>query len=305
MKALLGPLSCAIVLFGGIHAAPTQDLAREFKGKQLHKSDFSYDGPDAKNFIANEEQGLRWRFNKEKQPTKAIGVSWRVRLHGDFMATMRYEILQVEQPERGWGVGVEMYLTLNTPEPRDGIVFARMVAPKSGPQIVFHHMTNDEKGNRTAKDPIREPAPPRSLRGRMRLAREGKTLIALLAEEDDEFKEVHRRELGNMEVMKIRFAGINGGAPNAVLDMRLLEYELQEKFVPLAAVKSDPPPKVAEDLPALSPTGSGRWTLWIVIVIGGLLLVMLVVVLALALYSRRGNNASPSPIPAKKKTAKR
>jgi len=47
---------------------------------------------------------------------------------GDFTATARYEIIQAVGRARV-GVGIEMYLTLDTPMPRDGIVFARVIHP--------------------------------------------------------------------------------------------------------------------------------------------------------------------------------
>src|SRR4051794_14442132 len=107
MKANLRLLICA-VCFGQAASIFGEEISLNFRGSKAHEGAYNYDGGNAKDFITPDEQGLRWRFSGGKSPKNPVGISWRTHLSGDFTATAHYEILQVDRPERGGGVGIEM-----------------------------------------------------------------------------------------------------------------------------------------------------------------------------------------------------
>jgi hypothetical protein len=232
-------------------------------------------------------------------PKRAVGISWKTRLDGDFTTTATFNIERVDRPGQGSGVGVEMYLTLDTPEPRDAIVFTRVLQPGGETTINFFLQTNDERKNRFGKLISRQATSPRSLQGRLRLARTGKVFVASIAEgADDEFKEIGRQEIGDMRVLKVRFAGVEGSCLAPELDMRLVDFKLVEKYVPSSkqaptSVKIAPAPKddKTEVLPVEvtpvqpTPASSGS-SLWIIIILGGVFLLLVLGVIALVVVVR-------------------
>ena len=180
-------------------------------------------------------------------------------------------------------------------------------------------MTNDENGRRGPKHSKYEPTTERSLRGALRLAREGMMLIASFAEADDEFQEIQRVEIGNADIDLLRFAGVSGGDTNAVLDMRMLDFQLQgkdlgylgrdfatpaPKLVAPAAVANAPQPAVqvpqapqAPQAPVAEPAPGGKHKLLLLVGVFFVLAVPLVLIGATVLFVRlRKRNAAATEV---------
>jgi hypothetical protein len=202
-------------------------------------------------------------------------------------------------PDRGLGSGVELYLMLDTPA-RDGVSFSRVW------QTTFLHLTNNEAGQRCAKERRIFATTAGRARGRLRLARTGPTLVASVAEGDQQvFPEVHRTDVGPADVRMIRFAGTSGGRTRNGLDMRLLEFRLdaqdlgrQGRFA-TAAPPVETPAAPEEVMPGPGEShipvgGRRRW--W---PISGLIVVALVSVTALVIWRRAKGRMTPGPAPAR------
>lgn len=309
--------STALVLLLLVLQAPAlaQEIVSDFRRDTIDKGEFNWDGLKAESFIRPEAQGLRWRFTPKSCPNRAVGISWKTRLDGDFTATARYEILSANCGGQGAGVGAEMYLTLNTAEPREAIVFTRVVHPGGDSSVNLTYMTNsnDDKKYRFGKLIARQAVGPQSAKGRMRLMRDGKIFAAFLAEgESDEFREIGRLEIGDVRVLKVRFAGLEGGSPAASLDMRLLDFQLTEKklVTKLADTKPSPPPPprepTATPIPADNPTSpanadTGRARLWIVIALIGVVALLVLTMLGFLVASRLKGNTVAAPAAKKKR----
>jgi hypothetical protein len=294
----------ALLLIVGGPIVYGEEIKSDFRRAKVDKGEFNWDGPKAETYITPAADGLRWRFTKDLAPKKAVGISWKTRIDGNFTATAQYEILRVERPAQGSGVGPELYLTFDTAEPRDALLMTRVLQPSGEAVINVFHMTNDDKKNRIGKLIARQAATPRSLKGRMRLARDGKTFIAALAEaDDDEFREIGRAELGDMRVLKVRFAGLEGGSANPELDMRLLEFHLTERklFVPTPAPKSGEAVKQDDAPTPTPPPERDRSSLWIVIALVGVGVLAVLAVAALIVVSRL-KGSPPRPEPKKKRS---
>lgn len=203
-------------------------IRHDFRGKHHNEQLFRFTGPNATELVKPEEEGLRIQFGEGKTPAQPVGVYWPHFISGDFKATARYEILKIGPVSKGVGVGIEVYMMLDNPA-RDGIFIAHIQSSTMGPLAIrAGHMTNDEHGKRVAKYVKRIPLELGPLRGRLRVEREKANLTVSFAPEDaEEFKTLFSAEMGDADVRMLRFAGLGGGEPNASVDARLLEFDLE------------------------------------------------------------------------------
>ena len=223
----------AILLCSALPAFAQQSHKHDFRGGKFDSDVLKFYGQTPEKYFTQENEGLRLRYTGVgAAPSNfTAAVVWRFHARGDFTVTARYEILNVEKPKTGYGVGPELYLWFKNAN-EDAIPFSRVIAPNGDTSIQFGRITKNENGQRrpSPQDSKWVPATDASLRGAFRITREGNLLIASFAEgTDGKFVEIQRIEITNADVAMIRFAGISGGDPNAVLDMRMLEFTLQGK----------------------------------------------------------------------------
>jgi len=230
-------------------AGPTpgsEKLSFDFRGARFTSDYFRYDGPTPDKYMKPEAEGLRLRYTGADVPaTKNPScVSWRYHVRGNFVVTTRYEILKCESPTKGtFYTGAELYLLLDNVN-ADAVTVARGVYPNGSAAIVFKLLTKDAKGKRVTKDFKRLNASDKSLRGRLRLARNGPIVTGSFAEGDtSEFTEFQHSEIGNADIRLVRIAGTAGGDRQAVLDMRILEFQLEGEALALDGQFVTPPPK--------------------------------------------------------------
>ncbi len=210
-------------------AAPvlSEEMVQNFRSKDDKTRQYHYEGFGAEQFIASEEQGFRIAFPAGNAPGNGVGVGWNLQMKGDFVATAFYEILQGDESS------VLLYLGLDSPT-KDGISLAHRIDSTKGSRIAFSHRIATDAGRRVTKSSSEFPVVP-GPRGRLRLAREGPTLIVSTAAGDDgPFQELHRGDIGTMVVSKVTLTGVPKG-PNAILDLRLLEVRLQAEGLILQA----------------------------------------------------------------------
>src|SRR5262249_13039292 len=221
--------ACLLLLCIAGPALAEQKLAHDFRGARFDPECFQYVGPTPDKFLNLEAEGLRLRYTGADVPptNNPSGVAWRFHVRGNFVATARYEILKCEPPSKGtFLAGAELYLRLDNPN-RDAIMVARGVHPNGSSAIDFKALVRDAECNRITRDYKWHPTTEKSLRGRLRLARTGSIVTASFAEGDEgQFTEFQRSEIGTADIRLVRFAGIAGGDRNAVVDVRILEFQL-------------------------------------------------------------------------------
>jgi len=268
-------------------SAQGQDFAHSFRMDKLNQDIFRYHGAGAEKFVTPEAEGLRIRYDGANAPLNPVGVDRPVPLRGDFTVTVRYEVLKAE-PGKGGGVGPELYLVLDNPH-RDGIALDQRVRPSGERALSYNHLTNNEEGKRVGAAYKSTPTTEASDTGRLRLARQGRTLIASWAEgKDEEFKELTRDDIGLMNIRLIRLGGASGRDRNANLDLRFLEFHLRGGEAVAAA---------QEDANAPAPDGQPRMRWTIVAAIGIFFFVTLAaaIVVALIMLRRRPLAAQTTP----------
>jgi hypothetical protein len=270
-------------------AAPAfaEELVQNFRGGKYDAQRFRYDGPTPEQFIRPENEGLRWRFSADRAPPRPVGIYWRTPVRGDFAATVSLEILQADGPGLS-GPGAELYVALENPS-ADALALTCRPLPKGGSVVELTHMTT-LNGKRVLKEGSLIPTPFLNKRARLRLAREGPTLIASAADGDTEpLREFHRVGAGTAPVRMVRFAGTPGQGSNATLDMRLLEFQLTlQDPGRLGPSVAQPAPSAPADRP-----GSPRRLGW-----GSALAATLVFLTAVVFLWRRRSKAKPLAGPA-------
>jgi len=234
-------LLLGVVMLG--HAVSTigEEVKHDFRTANFDWKLFRQEGPSPTLYIKPEPQGLHWRFVKGQAPTRPVGIYWQNQVRGDFVASARYEILDSVPSDDGGVVGVELYLILDTAA-RDGIALSRLTGSEKT-AFSFQHLTNNEAGKRTSRAAKTVVTTPSTLRGRLRIAREGIAFIGSVAEGDsNSFTEIQRTDIGNMDVRMVRFAGLTGSDPEAQLDMRLLDFQVTATDLSRAGQFDSPPP---------------------------------------------------------------
>ncbi len=296
-------IPCFVLLVSTVPSFAQQVHHHDFRDNHFDAKLVDYTLPNPEKYLTPEKEGLRLRFSGKDVPSagQAAGIFWRFDARGDFVVTAKYEILKIERPKTGQGVGIGIYLHLKNRE-KEGIALARRFHPAGEPVVVFNYMTTSEKGRTSPKVFKKYPTGDRSLRGAFRLSREGKVLVASFAEADDEFAVLHRTDVSDADLDLIRFAGFGGGDTNAVLDMRILEFQFQGKdlayydrdistpdsVLPMPVVRSDVPNGqvvVPVEMPVPEP-GKTNSNLRLLIVSVCLLFILLVAIGATVIFLR-------------------
>jgi hypothetical protein len=231
-----------------------QRRAHDFRGATFEPKYLRYCGPTPANFLKLEAEGLRLRYTGANVPptNNPCGVEWRFHVRGNFVATAQYEIFKCEPPSRGtFLAGGELYMKLDNPT-SDAIAVSRGVYPDGSAAVDFKLLTSGGPGKRIVRDFKRLHTTDKSLRGRLRLARDGPIATASFAEgEAGPFTAFQRSEIGNADIRLVRFAGIAGGDAHAVLDLRILELQLEGEALALDGPFSTPVPR--RDIPKTKP----------------------------------------------------
>lgn len=255
---LIGVIPCCALLIAVVPATAQHAHHLDFRNSNFDPKLVDYTLADPEKYLTPEKEGLRLRFTDREAPParQAAGVSWRFEARGDFVVTAKYEILKMERPKTGQGVGAGLYLHLKNRE-QEGIALARRIQPTGDPYLVFNYMITKEKGGNSPKVFKKFPAGASSLRGAFRLSRQGKVLVASVAEAEDAFTELHRTDVSLADLDLIRFAGFGGGDKNAVLDMRILEFDFQgEDLAYRGGAFTRSPPVDDAVVPPGAPNGS-------------------------------------------------
>ena len=316
--------TCIVLLCIAPRTFAQHKVTQDFRGARFNPDQPRFRGPTPDKFMTLEAEGLRLRYTGKDAPPAGdpSAVSWELHARGDFVVTARYEILKCAPPGKaGFAVGPELYMKIDTSN-EDGIAFGRCVYANGQAHFIFNIRTNDAGGKRITRDFKSKETSDQSLTGRLRMARVGSKVTASFAEGDNAaFTEFQRAEIGLDDLRLVRFSGIPGGDPKAVLDMRMLEFQMEAAELARdgqftkPAPKSDGP-KVKDDAPAIVQAvpvapgpeqvePAGKRTLLILIGILFLLIVPALFAVGAVLLLRRKSAAADESNAAAKKVGGR
>jgi hypothetical protein len=249
----------------------------DFRGQKINRDLFALTGPNAREQMFEEPEGLRIVLPAEGDTQGPTGLVTRFKIRGDFEITTSYEILRADKPASvAYSAGAGLYLYTETPT-REAINFGRyhMI---TGQKYLMMRNFDLEKGKRQFHS---WTAPAEAAKGKLRLARKGKAIRYLAAEGDgDEFKELKKIVWGEYDIFSARMAAEAGTSATPV-EVRFFDLSIRSGDAGAVAAVADgkgpAAPKDAQVLPAVAdvapPASSRRWILWLV---AGLVVVGLV-----------------------------
>lgn len=231
-KSLTGPTDDIVSQNPASRAALTQqslmELAVDFKNRPVDTELFRFSTADSKTLIKSDASGLLIQVpNQDNKKRQSTGLDTKFTIEGDFEATVEYEILHVEKPAEGYGVGAEMY--------------ALVGGPRNYGATVTHVHANVGELQRQAKlaysaaDGARHyptvKVYPQTSGGKLRLVRKGNLLYYLFAEVDGEFQLLDEQEFTNAPLKHIRF-GAQSGNSNSAVELRLTSFTIRAEKLP-------------------------------------------------------------------------
>ncbi len=218
------------LLIPGPGADPLVELVnQDFRERNETNPVLKWMGPTPEKFMRPEAAGLRITL-PEKTPEKKkgsvpVGVTYRVPIHGDFEATLTYEILKIGKPASGYGAGVNFWASMDSPG-ADVASLAHFIRPQGAELFVTDHGFDDSGGNRKHAS---VDFPTKARTGKLRLVRSGSTIIYLISNGTDaEFKELRREEFGSDPLRAVCGAADTGGAAVEV-DILLVDFQIKAK----------------------------------------------------------------------------
>jgi Protein of unknown function (DUF1583) C domain len=226
----------ACLLFAiGATGSLESEFYQDFRGKSLDAKLKSF-GHDNKKVCQIEPEGLRITLPAKREKTEAVGLTPSFGIAGDFEITLSYELIKAETPNTGYGVGVNIWMMLDSPQEETAKV-GHYLRVKEGNTFFADSKLGKEKSKYRMKT-----RPTDAMTGKLRLARTGATLRCLIAETNNgEFEELLRVEIGAHHVRRVRFAANTGGSP-AALDMRLLDLHIRADDLGDAPLLTKPAP---------------------------------------------------------------
>ena len=251
--------------------ADSPNLSQEFR-RDFTKGDFDLllTGPGAGEAVVLGRGGVQIKLPGGHKEVPPVGFASRMPVRGDFEITVSYGDLAIETPLKGSGVGLSLYITLNSPR-QEAASVAHLLSPKGRYAFIAHRAQTPPKG---ARHHDIESMPAKAGGGKLRLSRTGSTLHYLTAQGGGDFQQIHQFEVGLEDLDLIRVAVEPGKVQSGV-----------SVLIPDLMVRADEFPGTMKAI--------SRRTLRLAV--GGLAALMGCVgaVAGWWLYKRRGSQVSP------------
>ncbi|MFK7778281.1 MAG: DUF1583 domain-containing protein, partial [Gimesia sp.] len=179
--------------------AESRELYFSFLGEQFDNELLVPIGMGTVRLLQPRPDGLLFKLPTGYQ-LKAVGISPRFQIHGDFEITASYEVPVWKNPQSGYGMGPSLYLKMND-EKESAIMLGRLLRPKKKHVFNATLMTTvDSKRNYNVK-----LYDAKADSGILKLKREGSVLKFSVSDgEGAPFQELREVELGTADVDLVR-----------------------------------------------------------------------------------------------------
>ena len=210
---------CMLLILLSGSSELTEEVYRDFRKGEF---DFPFTGPGASKYVTAAPEGVSIKLPTGHSQLPPIGFGTRIPVRGNFEITVAYENLEVENPTSGYGAGVSLYVTMDSPN-KEAASLSRQLNPKDG-EIYLAHRAVSRAGSKRIHET--ESIVARSRTGKLRMARVGNTLYYLVAEGAGEFQPLHQMDCGTDELNFIRVAADAGGS-SAAVSVRITELRIR------------------------------------------------------------------------------
>ncbi len=261
-------------------------LHQDFRGNPALPSTLKVVGPDFAEMNQPDDKGLRFTIPKTRKSDQPVGVRLTFSLSGDFEITGAYEVLSIDPPPGGPGVGVGLNVCIKNDYKKFGKIGRFMLAQKKGAYLLA------ESWDKEVKDSYRKKLEPSAaLAGQVRLVRRNSKLHYFVAEAPGNvFRQIHTSEFSAEDVELVRFA-VNNNGTAAGVDARLIDLKIRT----VTQVLDQPDAPRAAD-PESGPDGPSKGGLWLVFILGlGITLVLAIGAGAWLILRQRGSAPESKP----------
>jgi len=218
----------------GLHSFRV-DYHHSFRKQAVLDKKFELFGLISPQAVKTEPEGLRITLPAEKN-IGPNGVCADFLIKGDFEITVGYELVAPTPPGRS---GFELYIMTDTTT-MEAIAFERIL--RNGGNDAYHctRMTTIDGARRNIYGG--GEAPGRGKAGQMRMIRVGsRAALSVKDENGDDFRVVHRVEIGEEPLKLVRFAALPYGTGTPV-DVRLIDVRVRgadaDAIQPLSEAKT-------------------------------------------------------------------
>ncbi len=261
---------------------PQQSLRQDFRGSKGPLPPLRLTGPDCERVSKLEEKGWRITLAADRPMPEVVGLVLTNPVQGNFEITTGYEILRADRPPKGGGVGLELFVAMDTPE-QDAFKLYRFQRPREGDGFMCVRSTGIGRDRR--HDGIFDRA--ESKTGQLRITRRGAEVAFSAAEEGETFRELYRYSPGSADLKLVRIGAYTSNDPYPV-DLRITDFRIQADSLTL-----DPPPDAAGSSTS-SPKSPRIWLL-----VGGLIgLILLLIAFAIWLVLGRQRRSEEAQDPS-------
>ena len=279
-----------------------QEYLNPLKGQPDDLRKLALVGPDAKEVVTLEPEGLRIRLPAGFEGERLMhGVNSGMIAKGDFEITASFEVLREPGLGEAGDKGTKVHLLVTATNPASDLAgFSRHVKGK-GPTKYTAWRNQWDDATRKNKQKFKG-FDVKGTKWRFRLTRAGSTLSYYLAEEGDaDFRRLQQHDYVEDDVKDIRVVAQTGG-PLAALDVRVTDLRIRAESLPnLEAAEAKQGAKQDAQQAEAKP-GLGNSTIWLAAGLGAILLLGLVV----AIWQRRRapNAVGAESVPATSEPAR-
>ena len=182
-----------------------------FEGGGLDNRNLRLVGPGAAQVLAASDEGLRIQIPGGSAGDE-LGIAPRFTIGGDFEITAAYRIVDVPEPDGGYGVGPGVYLMLASEE-NLAASLSRVRRIEEGEVYSAHAARDVPEGSGSRRQHSVQLEPADAEWGRLRIERNGDVIRYLVAEGDAvDFRPIREAELGPGDVTLARLALVRNGA---------------------------------------------------------------------------------------------
>ena len=236
---VMGSSSLLSLLFAA--EPPVTELVHDFRDGKPLPAWLVLNGPVEEAEINLADGGMRITLPAKRKSHQAVGVETKLVFSGDFEITAAFELLAIEQPATGYGVGVSLNLARAADRKLFGKI-ARFWRAQEGNVFISEFWNNDPPKFRRLKS-----VPTEARTGRLRLVRESDALRYLAAEGfDGDFQEVYQAIFSADDLAQLRLVVSDSGEPGNAVDARLLELKIVGSKLSVLEAPPAPAPVTAK-----------------------------------------------------------
>lgn len=228
---------CIVLLLSLVAPAMPDELGAEsrfdFRAGKIDSSKLAWTATTLDEHRKLDEQGIRLRIDRRGPPATAVGLAPKLRASGNFDVSATYEVVNLDQPEEGSGVGPSLAVYLDSA----GLDTASLQRVRRTDGRGFYAVQRGFTTNgsrQTRSQFFRTDADS----GKLRIVRMGARVQFLAAEgTSDDFRELAQHEFTTADVDAILLELQTGNATSGEADARWTSLAIRAKSI---AVSDDP-----------------------------------------------------------------